>query len=88
MLCHQKIVELGDDSKIMNEIFRSQDSYYIVVNDVSDTAKTPDKSSRPEVFCKKVVPRNFAKFTGKQLCQSLYLKSCRLQQVQLWCIYC
>ena len=28
-------------------------------------------SSRPEVFCKKVVLKNFAKFTGKHLCQSL-----------------
>ena len=30
-----------------------------------------DRSSRPELFCKKGVLRNFAKFTGKQLCQSL-----------------
>ena len=30
------------------------------------------KSSRPDVFCKKDVLRNFAKFTGKHLCQSLY----------------
>ena len=29
-------------------------------------------SSRPEVFCKKGVPRNFAKFTGKDLHQSLF----------------
>ena len=28
------------------------------------------RSSRPEVFCKKGVLRNFAKFTGKHLCQS------------------
>ena len=26
----------------------------------------------PEVFCKKGVLRNFAKFTGKHLCQSLF----------------
>ena len=31
-----------------------------------------DRNSRPKVFCKKGVLRNFAKFTGKQLCQSLY----------------
>ena len=31
------------------------------------------KSSRPEVFCRKGVLRNFAKFTGKHLCQSLFL---------------
>ena len=31
------------------------------------------RSSRPEVFCKKGVKTNFAKFIGKQLCQSLFL---------------
>ena len=31
------------------------------------------KSSSPEVFCKKGVLRNFAKITGKHLCQSLLL---------------
>ena len=30
------------------------------------------RSSRPEVFCKKGVHRNFAKFTGKHPCQSLF----------------
>ena len=34
-----------------------------------------DRSSRPEVFCKKIVLRNFTKFTGKHLCQSLFIKS-------------
>ena len=29
------------------------------------------RSSRLEVFCRKGVLRNFAKFTGKHLCQSL-----------------
>ena len=32
------------------------------------------KSSRPEMFCKKGVLRNFTNFTGKYLCQSLFLK--------------
>ena len=31
-----------------------------------------NRSSRPEVFCKKGVLRNSAKFTGKHLCQSLF----------------
>ena len=30
------------------------------------------KSGRPDVFCKKGVLRNFVKFLGKHLCQSLY----------------
>ena len=30
------------------------------------------RSSRLEVFCRKAVLRNFAKFTGKHLCQSLF----------------
>ena len=32
-----------------------------------------DRSSCPEAFCKKGVLRNFAKFTGKHPCQSLFL---------------
>ena len=36
------------------------------------------RSSRPEVFCKKDVLRNFTKFTGKHLCQSLFLLKKRL----------
>ena len=30
------------------------------------------RSSRPRVFCKKGVLRNFTKFTGKHLCQRLF----------------
>ena len=32
-----------------------------------------NRSSRPEVLCKEGVLRNFPKFTGKYLCQSLFL---------------
>ena len=32
------------------------------------------RSKGPEVFCKKVVLKKFTKFTGKHLCQSLFLK--------------
>ena len=40
----------------------------------TDVCEDPSdyRSSRPEVFCKKCVLRNFAKFTGKQLCQSFF----------------
>ena len=47
-----------------------------------------DRSSRPEVFCKKDVLRNCAKLTGKHLCQSLFFsKSLRpaiLLKKSLW----
>ena len=41
----------------------------------TDVCKDPNdyRSSRQEVFCKKGVLKNFAKFTGKHLCQSLFL---------------
>ena len=48
------------------------------------------RSSRPEVFCKKGVPKNFAKFTGKHLCQSLFfnkvagLGAANLLKKRLW----
>ena len=44
-------------------------------------------SSRPEVFCKKGVPRNFAKLTGKYLCQSLFFKRETLTHV-FCCEFC
>ena len=40
------------------------------------------RSSRPEAFCKKGVPRNFTKFTGKHLCQSL--RPATLLKMKLW----
>ena len=49
-----------------------------------------NRSSRPKAFCKKVVLRNFAKFTGNQLCQNLFfskvagLKPATLLKKRLW----
>ena len=37
-----------------------------------------DRSSRPEVFCKKGVFENFTKFTRKHLCQSLFFNKLTL----------
>ena len=48
------------------------------------------RSSRPEVFCKKGILRNFSKFTGKHLCQSLLfnnvagLRPATLFKKRLW----
>ena len=48
------------------------------------------RSSRAEVFSKKGVPKNYAKFTGKNLCQSLFfnkvsgLRPATLLKKRLW----
>ena len=48
------------------------------------------RSSRPEMFCRKGVPRSFAKFTEKHLCQSLFcnkvasLRPATLLKKRLW----
>ena len=50
------------------------------------------RSSRPKVFCKKCVLRIFTKFTGKHLCQSLFLiklrpQACSFIKKRLWHSY-
>ena len=44
------------------------------------------RSSRLVVFCRKGVPRNFAKFTGKHLFQSLFFNKVFLQV--FFCKFC
>ena len=52
--------------------------------------KSVSRSSRPEVFCKKGVLRNFAKITVKHPCQSLFfnkvagLRTANLLKERLW----
>ena len=54
----------------------------------SDTLKF--RSGSPEVFCKKAVFKNFAKFSGKHLCESLFFnkvagpRSATLLKKRLW----
>ena len=43
------------------------------------------KSSRRENFCKKSVPRKFAKFTGKHLCWSLFFINLLAWRLQCGC---
>ena len=56
----------------------------------TETNLTAFRSSCPEMFCKNGVPRNFGKFTGKQLCQSLFfnkvadLRASILLKRRLW----
>ena len=46
------------------------------------------RSRRSEVFCEKSVFENFVKFTGKQLCYSLFLnKVASLRQQCLQCLW-
>ena len=40
------------------------------------------QNRRAEVFCKKNVPENFAKFTGKHLCWSLFLTKFQVSGLQ------
>ena len=42
------------------------------------------RSSLPEVFCEKVVLKDFSKFTGKSLCQSLRPGPASLLRKRLW----
>ena len=56
--------------------FRSQTLLQMMTfsRDSDNTGTWLSRSSRPEVFCKKGSLRNFAKFTGKHLCQGLLIK--------------
>ena len=48
-----------------------------------------NRSSHPEVFCQKCVLKNFAKFTGKHLCQSLcFNKVAGLRRPVNFCQFC
>ena len=47
-------------------------SHYFLRCHFFDALRATLTSSRPGVFCKKGVLRNFAKFTREQLCQSLF----------------
>ena len=50
------------------------DTYENAINNGKHFVLFHFRSSHPEVFCKKGVIRNFAKFTGKYLCRSLFSK--------------
>ena len=49
-----------------------------------DKVPRKNRSSRQEVFFKKGVFRNFAKFTGKHLCQSLFFNKVAGLSLQLY----
>ena len=61
-------------------------SKYPYVNEVTEKAAfqfMKYRSSRPEVFCKKGVLRNFSKLTEKHLCQSFFFNKVAALGLQL-----
>ena len=69
---------------LIREVYLHQEWFYLLKG----------RSSRPEVFCKKGVLENVAKFTGKHLCQDLFfnkvlnfIKKGTVEQV-LSCVLC
>ena len=59
------------ESKRPHTTFSNEISLHILKYTGSNISKK-SRSSRPEVFCKKGVRRNFVKFSGKHLCHSLF----------------
>ena len=57
-------------SESFNESFQKEFNS-IAIKDCQDIFSLTFRTSRPEVFCKKGVLRNFTKSTGKHLYQSL-----------------
>ena len=56
---------------MLNVIFQRAGKEYLS-DDVTHSTFQLIRSSPPEVFCKKGVLKNFAKLTGKHLCQRLW----------------
>ena len=59
-------------------------NFLCIFSHIWHSSWTQNRSGHPEVFYKKSVLRNFAKFTGKQLCQSLFFKKISLLKKRLW----
>ena len=53
-----------------------------------ETKASTSRSSRPEVFCKKGVLRNFAEFTGKHLCQRLFFNKVAGNEKRIGVTHC
>ena len=72
-------------------LFIPKKLFAVVLNTIdSEFQISMNRNSRLEVFCKKGVLRNFTKFTGKYLCQSLFfnkvagLRPATLLKKRLW----
>ena len=67
-----KLITLLDLGKKLQQQFLKLVQYMVLLTSSQTIFLIIVRSSRPDVFCKKGVLRNFTKFTGKHLCQSLY----------------
>ena len=60
------------DNVILPDTVRKLNAHKTLTEEVQDISWTHYQKQPPELFCKKRCFRNFAKFTGKHLCQSLF----------------
>ena len=67
--------QIGQNTK--NELFQYKISH-------TQYLRRASKKQPPEVFCEKGVLRNFTKFTGKHLCQSLFFNKVAGLGLQLY----
>ena len=66
----RKRISLSENGEIVKTKRRTAEIFYNLFGNIAKNLNI--RSSRTEVFCKKAVLKNFAKFTGKHLCQSLF----------------
>ena len=72
---HDKSLNTSFSLKAVSKKDIEKEILKLNITKASQDSDIPTKiSSLPEVFCKKGVLRNFAKFTGKHLCQRLFFK--------------
>ena len=90
--CHQKCENLKGSYKCscVDGYILEPDGKTCKTAGETDLPLVPHRSRLPEVFCKKGVLKNFAKFTGKQLRHSLFfnkvagLRPATLLRKRLW----
>ena len=84
-----KPIYLNKEYLFQNKIYYL-DKIYLCFSKIKFSKHTLYRTSRPEVFCKKAVFRNFTKFTGKHLCHSFFfskvaiLRTAVLLKKRLW----
>ena len=71
LISRKKYINISDFvQSYFIQMFWKQRNYHVLSN-LRSLTHAINRSSFPEVFCEKGALRNFAKFTGKHLCQSL-----------------